>query len=306
MRHRLIAAVLLDAVLIGAALTACTSDSLAPPEYEGDPIAVLELFDREGLIIGDDTIAIGVYWLADRELPIDVDRLAPHPDRPRGPIDGALFPMAFYSPPPERALLDYGTGAPVAIGFAVAWHDVDGDRERDVGEPPMLTNAYNPFFYTPTALTAEQSPTGFAMPAGFDFVNLPLPCGPPPETTPGDCGVPLGALCETDDDCGPGVCAAIGSGVLESLRCVVEEPPADGCRPGDGILDYFGRPQDGVEGHYLPFCASDDDCPEAQICSPGGRFCGGPVPYLSDQLTPLRACVTDPLPMTRPRRPRGR
>lgn len=281
----------------------CTSETLAPDDYAGEPLAVLELFDREGLLLGDEQIAIGLHWLVDRELPVEIERLVPHPDRARGPIDAPLFNLTLYSPPPDAALLDYGTGAPVAIGLAVAWRDADGDRIRDTDEPAYLTTAYNAIIYSPEALDADASPTGRPMSAGYGFVNLPLPCGPLPPTTPGDCGVPLGALCEADTDCGPGACIELGSGVLSSQRCVVLEPPADGCRPGDGILDYYGVPQEGVEGRYLPYCTADADCPGDQICAPGGQYCGGPVPYLSDRLTPLRICLADPLPPPPPPRP---
>lgn len=270
---------------LAALAPACGADDvLVPGDYRGEPLTVFEMFDRSSLLVGDPTIRVGLFWVAEHVVPLDPDALVQHGDAPRGAIDETRFTFPIYAPPPAELLTTFGTDAPVALGWLLAWRD-DGDGLRGADEPPIEGSGALAVVYTPERLSAARSPVGYALEAGFHIARMPLPCRSLPPPSEGDCGVPLGQLCTADADCGAGVCHQVGPEPSISIRrCVVVEPPGDGCRPARGRLVH-GPPNDpsGVRAYYLPACAGDDDCVD-QTCGVAGRYCGAPDPFLQADL----------------------
>src|SRR6185436_11782560 len=166
-------------------------------------------------------------------------------------------------------LMAHGPGG-ADLGYAVAriavYRDGNSNLRRDPGEPLVGIDAPAAYLYAPAPLPAGRAPTNGALPAGFSAVLLPQSCGDPPPgpTTPGDCGVPLGARCRGDADCGPdGSCLDQTNLAWPVGYCVVLEPPRAGCRPGDGV--FYHRPMFAPRlssdwAAWLKACRSDDDC----------------------------------------------
>lgn len=139
--------------------------------------------------------------------------------------------------------------------------------------------------WLPQALPVGSTPTTGGLPAGFSQVFLPQRCGrvPPPATTTGSCGVPLGEGCRTDADCGPGYCLRETKFPWPAGYCAVAEPSVSGCRPGAAA--YFPAPRfapiaQGIVGYYLRTCQTDADCVRSTdrdqflyICDPGLLAC---------------------------------
>lgn len=278
--------------LLGAsALAACTDGGLAPPAFRGAPLGTVEVVDRSGEVATDPQMVAGVFWVLDPGRRPEFDALLPHPERARGSIGESVFEVSLYSPPPAEALLDLGHGDPVALGVVALWRDVDGDGARGPDEPPVHLSRNWAVVYSPTAQPADRSPAWRPLAAGLNVAGMPLRCGPPLPRDTADCGVPLGAPCTTDADCGAGSCIDTGPPLFEMYRCVVIEPPPDGCRPAEG--GFVARRMIGQNGYYLPTCARDRDCPSDLTCTAPFGVCGGPPTVLDGPLLLDTLCVGD-------------
>lgn len=177
-------------------------------------------------------------------------------------IDFNIFAL-----PTDEMLAHAADGTPLGYGTAhqLAYRDSNHDGRRSLDEPflgPLMTWQ---FMYLPEPLAASQLPIDRDLPAGFFRVFTPQTCGQalPGATTPGDCGVPLGAKCASDLDCAGGYCLTQTKISWRGGYCVVQEPPKNGCRPAAGV--YYRRPQvtqipKGVVGYYLRACVQDADC----------------------------------------------
>lgn len=164
--------------------------------------------------------------------------------------------------------------------------DANEDGRYSAGEPFVGAEPPVGYLYAPKSLPAERTPTSGALPAGLHKVLLPQACGykPPPATTSGDCGVPLGERCNADADCSPaGVCLKETKVSWRGGYCAIPEPPRDGCRPG--AARYLRAPRYGmtppfVSGWYLRPCETSSDCMRAKgpgqdlyACDVGLRAC---------------------------------
>lgn len=258
---------------------ACTAGGLGDAAFRGAPIATLPMLLFEPPPA--ERTALAVFW-ADRIAEVaDGGQFFEHLGSAIHLTgEETVFSFPLFEPPPAHLIHDGPQGARIAVGVVAGYVDADGDLRHDPGE--RLIGSVDPMIlvFLPEAVDATRSPTGLPLPAGYHGLHSPLLCEPFPAVTPGDCGVPLGALCDSDAECGTGTCQT-EMGIDRRTRgaCVIHEPPADGCRPSDGRLRL--RPRrgpGGIIGDWVLQCAVDADCPRAEgdrtvFCLPSNGIC---------------------------------
>ncbi|MCB9522430.1 MAG: hypothetical protein H6702_03500 [Myxococcales bacterium] len=158
-------------------------------------------------------------------------------------------------------------------GYAVlallAWDDQDGDGARGAAEPE-LGGTRTGLLYAHRDLAPGDTPWARAIPAGYHLLTLPPPCAAAIRGD-GDCGVPLGAPCSGDEDCGGGQCADENP-FWRTGYCVL---PADAaCRPADGVRVVFRRGGQAA-GYWLRACQAAADCDQTapHFCDPALGAC---------------------------------
>ncbi len=266
--------------LLCLALLSCDAGGLAPQAYRGEAIAIVPVIDHiETLAEHEGPVAVAAFWRptgAGHAGRAALTTLIEHPNSGMPLPAERQFRLAFFEPPPAEAMTDY-EGASIALGHLMAFADDDGDLSLGEEEEILAVSQGRAILYAPQALSERSSPTGIAVPAGFHLARTPMWCGTWPETTEGDCGVPLGSNCEVDADCGNGTCLLEFGVPVSGGACVVSEPPADGCRPGDGALR--GDPTSSeLVGVWFPGCRSDADCSnEGEVCELVNGLCNSPL-----------------------------
>lgn len=252
-------------VLAGAAL-AC-GDTLVDETYSGAPV-----FTVRGRVVApsdyvdeeDAEIFLAVLWSqggAER-----ADRLVEQPGTTRRTAFFRSFEMPLFDQPGSEHLYTTPSGARYAIGRLAGFHDDNGNGRRDASEP-FMGYSQQALLHAPEALPARDSPTGAPLKAGWHIVSTPLMCqsaGPQPAPGPvdpvadGECGVPLGAGCKKDADCGGGVCVTNFLGEWAGGACLIPEPPPNGCRQRGSVL--LRAPAPNPQAYWIKACTVSEDC----------------------------------------------
>lgn len=178
-----------------------------------------------------------------------------------------------YDRPEARHFTTTASGTSYAVGIPFLYVDANGNGRRDadeglVGEAPVVA-----FMYAPTALTADENPTG--RPFQSDTLALlarPLWCAPRPlEPEPRtDCGALLGASCTADAMCGTGVCLRDEPWPWPYGRCAL--PVSSGCAPANAHV--WRNHRDRTKSYWLNACTSDADCqPDPYRCDKASNVC---------------------------------
>ncbi|MFY0528967.1 hypothetical protein ACN28I_39365 [Archangium gephyra] len=268
-------------VLAGAAL-AC-GETLVDETYSGTP-----LFTVRGKVVApadyvdeeDAEVFLALLWSrGDAE---KGDRLVEQPGTVHRTAFFRSYVLHLFDEPGSEHFFTTPSGARYAIGRLAGFQDENGNGRRDASEP---FGGFSPqaVLRAPEALSARDSPTGTPLSAGWHIVSTPLACppatGPQPAPDPtapvadGECGVPLGAGCKRDSDCGGGVCVLNFIGEWNGGACLIPEPPPNGCRQRGSVL-LRGSASD-TRAYWIPACSTSEDC---------GRL----HPYQCDQQ--LRGC----------------
>jgi hypothetical protein len=275
----------LTAGLASGAL-AC-GDALIDGTYAGTP-----RFTFQGAVNGESEsvdeaqpeVSVAVFWVvrfgAGRN-----DELVEQPGTSVRTEFYRAFQMKMFDEPGDAHLLTAQTGARFGVARLGAYRDVNRNGRRDEAEPLIGVSNNRALLRAPVALSARESPTGANLAAGWHIVTTPLDCAPStaprpgdgstggsPPVADGDCGVPLGAACRNDGECGAGVCVRDFMGPWPGGACAIPEPPTNGCRQRGSTV--VTDPQSS-KSYWLKSCTTTDDC---------GR---GP-PYQCDQQ--VRAC----------------
>jgi hypothetical protein len=243
-------------LLLAGAAVAC-GDPLADHRYRGDPLMRLQ-GDAAPRPEEDDFInlRVALFWMAGGPYDGDVEQMVEDPGAARELPRPGPWAINVFDPPPAAALVD---GGGYGIARLLVYRDRDHSGRRETGEPFLGAAAPEALLYAPRALGGARSPTRRDLPAGFHQAMLPLLCGEaaPPPGDAIDCGVPLGAACDGDGDCGTGgVCVKRLPAPVVNGACVL---PAGGCRPAGGA--YFPTRWVGsFPGVYLKACRADADC----------------------------------------------
>lgn len=282
---RRIAAIALPGLLMGC------GDPLVDPQYRGTPLAsVILKADWSGSGAPDSAdLRAALFFSPQAADVVDLERLTEH--RASSVAIAALpsaVTMNLFAWPDAALLVHDAAGAALGygVGRVLVYRDLSGDGRRQPGEPFVGHEPPMALLYAPAALPAGAAPTSGALPAGLSSVYLPQRCGRgvPLPSQPGDCGVPLGAKCVTDGDCGfGGACLKETKMPWRGGYCTVPEPPPRGCRPGAAAylpVPRYGLIPAGVAGYYLRPCQQDSDCVRAgdlelhnYTCDVGLRGC---------------------------------
>lgn len=186
------------------------------------------------------------------------------------PPNGLTWPI--FDAPEVRHYFTTPSGKRYALGVPYAYVDLNGDGRRSVGEDPIGEAPITAVLSVETALEAGESPTGKAVEPGFFMLVRPLWCAPrpaEPAPTAADCGVPLGAACAADGDCGAGVCLMNEPWPWPSGTCAL--PSSSTCVPEAAHL--WRNHRDPSQQFWLPACASTADCRQPYQCDPGNGVC---------------------------------
>jgi hypothetical protein len=173
------------------------------------------------------------------------------------------FELKLFDEPGPEHLNTTPSGARYAIGWLAAYQDGNDNKRKDEDEPLIGGSMGRLLMRVPEDLSARDSPTGMPVPKGWHIVSTPLNCSAAStEPVPtGDCGVPLGATCKIDSDCGGGVCIHDFIGPWPTGSCVIPEPPPNGCRQKGSVL--LRAPDNATKAYWLRGCAETKDCGRA-------------------------------------------
>lgn len=266
-------------VLLAGVLGAC-GDSLVDGLYSGTP-----LYTLEGQVVSSSSsvnetqpqLDIALFWsprgAADSSLLVEQPGTALSAEYYRN------FQMHVFDEPGDALLATTPSGARYGIAHLEAYRDANHNGLKDASEPLLGSAHQTALLRVPQPLSAEDSPTGAPLPAGWHLVSTPLSCpGLVPASSPdplpdGDCGVPLGIECKTDADCGGGVCLLQAAGPWPGGACVIPEPPPHGCRQRGSVLMHVIDPM--MAQFWIQGCSSTADCqrPEPYQCDQQLRGC---------------------------------
>lgn len=231
----------LAAVLAGAA--AACGDPLVDGLYSGAP-----RYTVEGKVVGTSPsvneeqplLDVALFWSPHGAA--DPSQLVEQPGTARGAQYFRAFEMHLFDEPDLGLLATTPSGAHYGIARFGAYRDANHNGRKDDSEPFLGSAHQAALIRAPQPLTAEDSPTGAALSAGWHIVSTPLRCpgvipAPPADPVPEeDCGVPLGIECKSDSDCHGGVCLLEAAGPWPGGACAIPEPPPNGCRQRGSVL----------------------------------------------------------------------
>jgi hypothetical protein len=248
-------------------------DPLVELGFKGDDAFVFEAAVRlvEARPRTEDT-RVSVFWSLGAGTSTRAGELAEHP-RAAAPLSfPGAFTMAVFGPPPQ-----VGSERGFEVGEILVWESTEGGSERLLGG-----SADRVLLYAPADLGPDRSPTGWPLPAGYSLAWAPLACRDNSagalERGSEECGVVLGAPCNSSEDCGAGQCALEG---YPGGACVLR---AGGCAPLGGVkvlaADFFeggpvdpgGPPPPGSVEVWFKSCERHADCRrgEGYACAPWG------------------------------------
>ena len=286
-------------------------DPLVDVSYQGQP-----LFSFRGYIVdtrvgwreAPEQVRVAVLWspAPNATTLVQVEALVEQ----RAASLTARFPSSFQMhlfQRPEDAWLRGPDSGRFGVGYPVVYHDRNGNQRCESDE--VLGNAWSTaILYAPEPLSAQRSPTDRDLPQGFSLTALPLPCGDSVENPGEDCGVPLGAPCEEDADCGTrGMCLPADDSDIEAQErlytslsfggfpggyCVVRElitpPNVIDCWPQDSVT-VAQQLMAGLEHTWYKACEDDSSCrvQEGYLCHISWGAC------LPDQPVEIRVETSD-------------
>lgn len=260
----------LVAVLAGTAV-AC-GDALVDGQYSGTPLYTVEgkVVSTSSSVNENQPLAtLALFWSPDGAL--EERRMVEQPGTARDVEYYRAFEVNLFDEPDDSLLATAPSGARYGIAHFSAYRDANHNGRKDEEEPMLGSQHQTGLIRAPEPLSAEDSPTGAPLAAGWHIVSTPLSCPYVPRTfTPpvadGDCGVPLGIECKTDADCGGGVCVKNAAGPWPGGACAIPEPPPRGCRQRGSVLMRI-MDQEGQQ-LWIQGCTETADCqrPEPYQC----------------------------------------
>lgn len=249
--------------LAGAALSC--GDALVDEAYSGTPRFIVE-----GMVVGGSEyvneeapiVSIAVFWSPKGPMESAEATLLEQPGSAHRAEYYRDFHLPLFDEPGAEHLTRTPSGTRYGIARLGAYQDANENGRRDPEEPLLGASHQRALLHVPTALTAVESPTQAPIPAGWHIVSTPLSCGEPtpggpPPVPDGDCGVPLGATCKHDGECGGGVCVHDFIGPWPGGACLIPEPPPNGCRQRGSVLLH---PEAEPKAYWIPACSASADC----------------------------------------------
>jgi hypothetical protein len=263
-------------------------DALVTSDFRGDPVFTVEgrVTDIRYDFRSGEQLRASVFWSLASDTTVDPAQLSEQTSVAVRVTFPSAFKINLFDPPDESLLAQ---GRPYWAGQIMVYEDEDENARFSPGELRGGAS-YSALLYATRALNEGESPTGQSLDAGFTLVNLPLPCttreGPPP-IGGDDCGVPLGAACASDADCGTGVCL-LSDGYITFPDGYCSLSDESGCVPANAQIDFFYIPPETpidaeeVPGFYYLGCATNGDCREGYECFAYVNACLPKLPVFID------------------------
>jgi hypothetical protein len=231
-------------------------------------------------------VNLAVFWLPHGPAPDSEDFRIEQPGTVVHAEYYRPFELKLFDEPRAEYFFTTPSGARYGAAWIGAYQDANGNGRKDAAEPIIGSSMARVLIRAPQALRAEDSPTGAPLPAGWHIVSMPLDCPrparpPPPDgsspvpVADEDCGVPLGAICKNDTECGVGICLHDFIGPWPNGTCAIPEPPLNGCRQRGSVLVDDPSASE-AKKYWLKSCEETADC-------------GRGEPYQCDQRK--RACM---------------
>ncbi|MCA9561548.1 MAG: hypothetical protein KC583_23540, partial [Myxococcales bacterium] len=175
-------------------------DALPPASYQGDAVYAHPLVVVTGVPPVQGGLRLALFWMAEGVdgAPSDVIEQI----ETGRPAHVGTGPLRVFDRP-DAALWARLTadGRGYAIGRFALYVDTNGNGRRDADEA-LVGDSTHALVYAPEALTADASPSGRALSAGFHKTELPFACAPSPAPSSADCDIALGAACLREEVCG--------------------------------------------------------------------------------------------------------
>ncbi len=266
-------------------------DSIADSEYLGEPLGTFDgqimTLDRLG---SEAPVRVSLFWNPELSADFDEKRLSEQGSATVTIGFPTRFRLNLFHPP---STAQRPPGLPWAAAWILAYQDRNGNGLFDSSELIGGTNSTT-ILWTERSLTASESPTGRPVNAGFSLSRGVLNCAGQQRapSRPRECGTPLGASCNADEDCGTGLCL----NWLPGGYCVL--PESSGCIPtGDTLVDLCD-PADinNEEQCYLKTCSGDDECRQDEGYACIANTCAPDEPvtlYVQGDFVPAQMCVDD-------------
>ncbi|HOX43776.1 MAG TPA: hypothetical protein PK668_09260 [Myxococcota bacterium] len=250
---------LLATAVAGAALgLAC--DPLVDEGYRGEPLFAFRgrVVSYEGTLPGGE-LKVSLFWSPSGQSQVPVEELREQASASVSVDFPSVFEIRVFYPPGAEDLV--AADPPWGLALILVYQDRDGNGRFTPGASPseLVGGAEDRvLLYAPAPLPKEQSPTGAPLERGFSLAAVPLDCGGDYQGVQGteECGVPLGAACAADGDCGAqGVCLLeLGAYALQRGMCAMRLTEL-GCQPLGGTGISLG------EVVWIRPCASSLQCP---------------------------------------------
>jgi len=247
-------------VLLG--LLAC--DGLAPPDYTGEPKLRMEGNSVSGLPgeVEPRTVRAGLFWHPGG--PVDYASFEELVEQPSNGMDlqwPGPVSWGLYDDPTAEQLHTRPSGVKVGIAFPFFYEDTNQNDLRESNERMLAHEPRAAILFAPQALSGADSPTGFAIPAGWHVVSRPFFCAPrtvPAHSDPA-CGVELGKECADHAACGAGAeCLTMAPYPFPAGYCSIPETAESACRPQAAEL--FINHREPAKQYWVQACTAQSDC----------------------------------------------
>lgn len=254
--------------LVAALLLAAGCSPLADDEYFGEPLASFEgeIARVASKLPSEHPAVVSIFWAK------NLEEYSPQATLVRQASAQVTvgFPVQFtlnlFHPPDDTQRPE---GRAWAAAYILAYQDRNGDGA--VSQDEIIGGANDALLvWAERSLSATESPTRAPIPAGYSLARNWLNCNnTPPRRGDGgaDCGTPLGAPCESDVDCGSGLCRTDMKGGYCHL------PKAQGCTPWDSVEHFCS--DENNDKCFVKACAQGSDCRESEgyacisgLCTP--------------------------------------
>lgn len=238
-------------------LVAGCGDALVGGDYLGEPIFRFpaETTSPALAMPGEHSLTVGLFWSPQGAVDVPATALVEQTSESRRIPTPYAFSFDLRDAPTPALLHRTASGATWGIARILGYDDENENGQRDDDEPLTAAAQDRLLLYAPKPVSAEDSPTGFPLVAGYSLTSPGLRCRATPRRL-GDrvCEVPLGDACRSDSDCGGGQCTTTFDGPWQGGACTIEEGPG-ACRPEGGTLV---RGRDGEV--WAAACLTTSDC----------------------------------------------
>jgi len=258
----------LFSVILCVVLTCGCNGSLVGDDYRGEPLFTIQaqIASTPDVRIRDANLRVSLFWSPSGKTDVQPEELIEQESTSVALQFPNITKIHIYHTPLDSYIRwedpRYG------VALILVYDDRDGNGRLTPSANPreLLGGAFaTVVLYAPYPLEPAQSPTDKYLPPGFYVTHIPLPCGNTPEveerieSTKG-CGVPLGAVCENDAECGTlGECLHDVDYIFFPGGYCVQPYSETGCRPKDGVLHGFSD-GDGHKLYWYKGCRSDREC----------------------------------------------